>query len=1252
MSSPPALVVPVQLDALSANASLLGRDGFRWWRYDYSALDEFASPEPVAQDREITGGGAGVYLHWVVPDSLRRGAKDPATGLVSYPKVPNRWLLARFVSTSSGVASKAWVIESDCPFGKAAREAGHDPAQSSMYLVEPALAQTWAKSPDPYRNSVILPGEGKTPFASIGLAFPLASWSERDPHATFLTALAPGNPAFPIYTPHNRGVFSFYDDMADVPVNAETVSYAIVGWYSDPEDDPLASWPADTSSKNPYLEALEALGWKADPASPAATSSLYQGFALKVAWDPAGAPPSGESDPLEALKHSTALDVAVGNTTIDAFTSLLAARNQQIGATGSELLRAFQYDLLPLLDDVNGSALLERSVRAEWYGGRAGGYRWEIVAAETGDPVEGLLSGEETVLAQLSADQQDLDLALAKLEALQWRFHELWWKAGRWQWDQPESIPSVEALTDQLDPGFVDSNGVHSAAKQLLDQLAIVREAAEKVPQPAAGITDPQAALEAGIAAFASSKKLNLQQRVLKAVEAPRYQLPNDPVVVLSGVQPPTESQPGQTVSVRSAGALVAQLTVGGAVASTATMPALAASLPDSAQVPAEALAAIREWLFLDSSNAAAIAHAIGKSAAEVEAATAALSAPGSKVALPAIGLADWVQPWQPMYLEWEVAYAAVPHLDAQGRSQWTFDGEDYTCAPTGPQPQKPEHLSGISLLSPHAQIVLGSQLKSYIERYGGAELEALYAESFGGSTQLPVLAQALTGLNAQLAGRDQRAMRRPDPAERTPASGSEKTFSVAELAGYPDAGAEGLLAPRYRGAVTTVPLMVAGVSKPFNPIRQGQMWFTYVAVYDKFGRVLTVVQNSSSESGLHDAANFPAIVDPAMQPEVNVEPKVRSVAELPPRILQPARLDFDLCDSDDDGKLLWQDPSTNPVCGWVLPNHLDRSLLLYGPTGAALGEMRLTTAADGSRTANWEPPPHSDIDSLSDVQKVAPRLAKMIESPALAAPAAFEALLEAIDTTLWTTDPLGGRRDQELSVLIGRPLALVRASLQLSLKGPPWSDTSWRATFAPPSDAVHEQPFFVRLGDLATRDDGLIGYFEGEDYEALNTVATPQERTSQKYVRPIGSPLTDGSANYLSLLPDAAQAITMLVDPRAGVHATSGALPVVRAELPGPFVAAALKAVEVTFRLEPALTYAQPTPVVEGKQPEQPESVVLPVPAERAGTWTFWDREPKSESYGLLPATPEAELKPYPLTLRDGLLQLLVDVNEKPESN
>src|SRR5262249_45845840 len=204
---------------------------------------------------------------------------------------------------------------------------------------------------------------------------------------------------------------------------------------------------------------------------------------------------------------------------------------------------------------------------------------------------------------------------------------------------------------------------------------------------------------------------------------------------------------------------------------------------------------------------------------------------------------------------------------------------------------------------------------------------------------------------------------------------------------------------------------------------------------------------------------------------------------------------------------------------------------------------------------------------------------ASLIGAGPLAREQAFEAFLRVIDATMWTIEPLGSRADQNVSVLVGRPLALIRARLAVALSGPPLVDSSWPATITPPPPGFLADAFAVRLGGLGARDDGLMGYFAGDDYTSFNSVAAPDVRLTQDYVRQIG-PLGTTPGNYLRLTaaPGAAQEATLLVDPRAAVHAVTGLFPVVAFGLPTGSVDA-LGALEITFRVGPLPTFFGPTP-------------------------------------------------------------------------
>src|SRR5262249_25470488 len=170
-----------------------------------------------------------------------------------------------------------------------------------------------------------------------------------------------------------------------------------LGWYSDSTKDILANWPQDKTwdkslADNAFDALLKQLNWTMiGGAGTQPTSSLYQAAVFSVQWDRKGAAPAG--DPLQDLRdHGDTLNVAIGNTTIDAFTALIAARTDQHKA---DLLRAFQYDFLPLLNQTNGEALLEERIRQEWFGTKPGGYSWTIVPKDSDGSAAPILADTE-----------------------------------------------------------------------------------------------------------------------------------------------------------------------------------------------------------------------------------------------------------------------------------------------------------------------------------------------------------------------------------------------------------------------------------------------------------------------------------------------------------------------------------------------------------------------------------------------------------------------------------------------------------------------------------------------------------------------------------------------------------------------------------------------------------------------------------------------------------------------------------------
>jgi hypothetical protein len=423
-----------------------------------------------------------------------------------------------------------------------------------------------------------------------------------------------------------------------------------------------------------------------------------------------------------------------------------------------------------------------------------------------------------------------------------------------------------------------------------------------------------------------------------------------------------------------------------------------------------------------------------------------------------------------------------------------------------------------------------------------------------------------------------------------------------------------------------------------FFPVRGGFFQFEKLEIIDSFGQVLNLMAANGNNAFPPAPDSFMPIRGSGLVPDPNggIATPGRRIKQAP-RIVQPARLDLRLLDAADDSKEVFYAPSTNPVCGWVLPNHLDRSIAVYDAAGQPLGELLVLADASGQEIVRWlaapdTAPPIDDPAQIANAHLAAMFTAFTADDGGIAPAqrvAAFRALYQSIDETLWTVDPPGGQSDHDLAVLIGRPLAVVRAQVQFELYGRPAVNQSWRDTLQGLDAGLTGFTFPLRLGSTELLSDGLIGFFTGDTYTTFNAVHASTTATSP-YVAAIAP------GNYLALPFDypsyTTQNLTLLLDPRGTVDATTGILPVATLQLPAQFYAAALARIAVTFRTGPVLT--------------DPASIRIPFPAEQHGTWrwigrtgtgaTDWEVDP------IVPANAQARLADETQRLVEGWLKFI----------
>src|SRR5690606_32712976 len=118
----------------------------------------------------------------------------------------------------------------------------------------------------------------------------------------------------------------------------------------------------------------------------------------------------------------------------------------------------------------------------------------------------------------------------------------------------------------------------------------------------------------------------------------------------------------------------------------------------------------------------------------------------------------------------------------------------------------------------------------------------------------------------------------------------------------------------------------------------------------------------------------------------------------------------------------------TSPIGGWLLPNHLDDSLIVFDPLGNNLGAV-LMIEKDTGTGLRWDSVPGSS-DPLGSPPNIANAHVQALVNGLLLAGAsgsdALRELLDVIDTSLWAKSPLGQPLPGNLDVLIGTPIAVV----------------------------------------------------------------------------------------------------------------------------------------------------------------------------------------------------------------------------------
>ena len=1075
----------------------------------------------------------GIHLHWSLPDALTKARPDPnKPEIQDFPRVPNRWLVTRTIRGTN----KEWLIESDYLY-----PATEGNLSGSSVTV-------------PYHKPPAQPGrydkDSAQPFRYMGRVLELSQQGrDQGEYYPKLTAVGYGEPTYAAFYPNCHSVFGFCDE--DYSGTTDGRRYYVMGWYSNPDHDVM---------KTHILAAVRQGG-------PDAFRILEESFKWKFETPFSVSMPNrmmcyARVDLLQRKsprQHGRAT-VAIGNTGTEALSACLAPT---LRSNAPKEIVEDQLEALHLASSLEHRQL---DVPAKFVEGRhekgfaavPGGTLWTIqIESAVDKPAQA--DGAATVtlppelgrlLNTVNKCQADYDRAWQKIESLRIQLFSDWYKYMLSAYppdDTRDAYPDIDQVASYVDyrRALLDEE-IANAGEVALD------ETAEAV---VARVKSGTASSRAGALAEAINKLQTSLPRPyrLKQISGPRYWRPTEPSVLIEGSLAEPSKRHGQDGQ-----------TTGGLV------PVDFLTGVDNADL-AETRLRERFRQRID-----------GIGATEKN-----------------FAFTTWeAQPWNPFLLEWEIEVFPVEHhsnIDpATGRYQEDFIAANYQLVENdvdlslkpgkGAWTVAANLYSGRSILTPHATAQLTLRSETHIEKEvlpqylkeknllmskRGNDFFANNMEDirrwYETSATSPLLHAANRAEDATLtAFHAWSAMQKPQRLSQSLSGFNEALLMhkqtlqllVADPLGFND------YQPFANRVGNTVQRSIYSAPEPlndFNPIRSGMMKIHRLRLVDTFGQsrdldVTKIILSESLDDGTPD-----------------------TLINLPPRLTQPARVNFRWLSADGDQEMN-DHPATTPICGWVLANHLDNSLMIYDSGGKALGSL---LKKDGA--VAWEPAPGGrPADSIGDAN---PHLKKMVKTIKDWGPDFLDDFISAIDSAVENIEPENFVHHEDLALLMGRPLALVRALVNLEVKGLPASHQGWNEFRQDMERETRDDNGFssvkfpIRIGEYRQFNDGTVGYWkEKQDgtYED-NAFFAPQ---SDANVRFKGDHLKTHKTHpeamvFYQTVQAEPQILSLLIDPRGSVHATSGIVPVKAINIPPDQYGAALQSIEITFLNAPIITDA-----------------------------------------------------------------------------
>jgi hypothetical protein len=1138
----------------------------------------------------------GVHLQWSLPRAYRAAtasgrqtASATSTADPTQPtfrKIPNRWLITRHLKSPTSAPGvnpyQSWIVESDAVQKIKAIPAGVDLESGvSPFVSYDGADPTKPQTSNPATNPDVLNDQTEV---SIGQKFDLSSWAGTAPRSYLpggLTIMSSSNPYFGDNALHNCNVLSIIDNFS-YPRNTTdsnprdnnfsylakaTCDYFVIGWHSDPNDDPFhgmldANDDSDLSSRLSDLMMQLSPNEAGDSGKfkglKAPTRCLVHGAIYDVSYDFNNPPAQSVAEDGATLFTKQLANkiepLSIGTTALDSILTFLDAHQNDsdqtspFGAGGGKLAQqvvelsqllyasADQYDARVQAQDmvaqqnfskVDGGSRWSYSKGAQSQGaqkpltndGRK--YQFKIWVTELTRQEPSIpSSGEQTLLDQINLKQLTLDVATRKLSSLQWSLFAEWFKY------KSEYIPTV-GQQDVL-------NAYKKAVKPIKDNISGGVDVSGKT---VTGLNTLIQSLNTDIA--------NLKLQVdCKSFARDPYQLRTDPTLSIVGLDSGWPSDMMDTLQVLLDEELVNDTTT----ATTIFGSAKTNPVPTDNGLNMTAAKLLAECM--SSTN---------------------MATTNGKTGAPTItGFQSWGNrnPFAPLFIEWEGMYyhidkdlwdvalrpSPVGHPISQvryvpGQALLTSDPVEDAKNQTDWRT-----LSGRVMVLPQPTLSLESVVDQVLDNKSNVLPGDINPATLEQQIrQIKFISAPLSGLTNHLLTRVEGAHVKPNvrvPGQNvvplTAADASEINMDLPTLALV---DAQSALTPY--GS-----LMAFGLDEypnnPFKPVTHGQMVLTKLNIIDKFGQAITL-PNSNRRKVIQpqppDAKIYPSLSDylapdiiqvgngqggkktvlntvfPTPDPVVTGTWPISQFIQLTPAINQEARINGAFLTQDTvapNQYSAWRETNDfeSPIWGWLVVNYADNGLQFFLGDGTFYREIRKGGVAGTNVSAKWLPyaAPTGGLVATDagthQLSQLLEQLSPEVDTDGTYLQAFFDMINGAIQNMPFAPSTYAGYAN----AIVGKPLALVNVGWSVELAQPPLAP-QFDSLTARPDDwrgELEAYGFKLKVGDAARNFDGVVGYYLSSNAAAPGAAAPG--------ARPDPQPVTEWDTLYTYFPPQAAQ--------------------------------------------------------------------------------------------------------------------------------